>query len=105
MGAPSQPKPLFVGGGVRPQWKLQKGFTESAETPQACKRVEVRTCVDADGLTRKAYRFAVKAQAVESLQKQFQLLAEEIRASALEVETKRLRLVFQLRKRKQGFNK
>jgi hypothetical protein len=104
MGAPSIPLPLVnVGGAIRKPFSLPEGYVESPLAPNGFRCAQIKVSTDPDGVTRKAFRYVVRLEAVVNLERQFQELAAEIQASALEVETKRLRLVFQLRKRKQGF--
>jgi len=86
-----------IGGGIRTAFALPKGFTESA-IPPGFRCTHLKVCTDLDGVTHKSFRYAVKMEAVTILEKRVKDLAQEIHEAALEVETRRLRTVFRLRK-------
>jgi len=99
MGAPRQPLPLVnIGGGIRTSFALPAGFTQSPAIPSGFRCIHLKVCTDPDGVTHKSFRYAVKMEAVTSLEKRFKDLAQEIHEAALEAETRRLRTVFSLRK-------
>jgi hypothetical protein len=87
-----------IGGGIRKAFTLSEGYVENPVAPDGFRCAQVKVSTDPDGVTRKAFRYTVKTQVVDSLQKKFKQLADEVHQATLAAENRRLKLVFQRRK-------
>jgi hypothetical protein len=99
MPAPSIKPPPQVGGGIRTRFVLTPGFTESPEAPKGYKVSELKVCVDSSGDTRRAFKFVARQSVVLARRKKAADLMKQIRQERLDAEMRRLRQVFQRRKK------
>jgi hypothetical protein len=102
-----------MGGAIAAPFVLQPGFTENPEQPSAdyfC--AAVSSVLDTDGVTRKSYKFLMRAEKVRALRRMAGRKLASVRredATAVQKHAKAeqtvLRMFFDAKKHRQSFYK